>query len=64
MTNKYKASVCLISWGATIQSIKVPGRDGKLVDIVLGFDDIDGKNLRLLLTKNLLYPCVFQFSFS
>lgn len=43
LTNKYKAIVRLISWGASIQSIKVPNRDGKLADVVLGFDNIDGK---------------------
>ncbi|CAK9828340.1 Galactose mutarotase [Anthophora retusa] len=42
MTNRHKASVQLISWGAGIQAIKVPGRPGILGDIVLGFDDIDG----------------------
>lgn len=45
LTNKHKAIVRLISWGASIQSIKVPNRDGKLADVVLGFDDIDGKVL-------------------
>ncbi|TGZ47647.1 Aldose 1-epimerase [Temnothorax longispinosus] len=42
LTNKHKAIVRLISWGASIQSIKVPNRDGKLADVVLGFDDMDG----------------------
>ena len=43
MTNKHKASVQLISWGAGIQSIKVPNQSGILGDVVLGFDDIEGK---------------------
>ncbi|KAK9306201.1 hypothetical protein QLX08_003087 [Tetragonisca angustula] len=42
MTNKHKASVQLISWGAGIQSIKVPNQSGILGDVVLGFDDIEG----------------------
>ncbi|CAL1678752.1 unnamed protein product [Lasius platythorax] len=42
MTNKNKGIVRLISWGASIQSIKIPNRDGKLADVVLGFDDMDG----------------------
>ncbi|XP_019699819.1 aldose 1-epimerase [Harpegnathos saltator] len=42
LTNKHKAIVRLISWGASIQSIKIPNRDGKLVDVVLGFDDMEG----------------------
>ncbi|XP_017795549.1 PREDICTED: aldose 1-epimerase-like [Habropoda laboriosa] len=42
MTNRHKASVQLISWGAGIQAIKVPSRPGILGDVVLGFDDMDG----------------------
>ncbi|XP_063831871.1 galactose mutarotase isoform X1 [Ostrinia nubilalis] len=33
-------SVSVISYGATIQSIKVPDRTGVLADVVLGFNDI------------------------
>lgn len=40
--NKNGMSVSLISYGAIIQSIKVPNRSGHLDDVVLGFDDIDG----------------------
>jgi aldose 1-epimerase len=35
-------SVALLSYGAIIQSIKVPDRLGKVADVVLGFDDIAG----------------------
>lgn len=42
LTNKNEGIVRLISWGASIQSIKIPNRDGKLADVVLGFDDMDG----------------------
>ncbi|XP_017876261.1 aldose 1-epimerase-like [Ceratina calcarata] len=42
MTNKHKASVQLISWGAGVQAIKVPNQSGILGDIVLGFDDVEG----------------------
>ncbi|XP_053997930.1 galactose mutarotase-like [Hylaeus anthracinus] len=42
LTNSHKASVQLISWGAGIQSIKIPNGSGILGDVVLGFDDIDG----------------------
>lgn len=41
-TNKNKMSVSLISYGAIIQSIKVPDRSGNLDDVVLGFDDVCG----------------------
>jgi aldose 1-epimerase len=39
---KSGASVVLLSYGAIIQSIKVPDRAGQLDDVVLGFDDISG----------------------
>ncbi|XP_015110401.1 aldose 1-epimerase [Diachasma alloeum] len=42
LTNKTKASVTLITWGAGIQAIRVPNNRGILGDVVLGFDDIDG----------------------
>jgi aldose 1-epimerase len=35
-------SVVLLSYGAIIQSVKVPDRNGKLADVVLGFDDVSG----------------------
>lgn len=36
------SSLVLLSYGAIIQSIKVPNRTGHLNDVVLGFDDIAG----------------------
>ncbi|KAL0879594.1 hypothetical protein ABMA27_003321 [Loxostege sticticalis] len=35
-------SVSVISFGATIQSVKVPDSNGVIADVTLGFDDIDG----------------------
>lgn len=43
MTNRHKASVQLLSWGAGIQAVKVPNQLGILGDVVLGFDDMNGK---------------------
>ena len=42
ITNKSGASVSLISLGAGIQSVCVPDKNGKIEDVVLGFDDVDG----------------------
>lgn len=42
MTNRHGASVSLINFGASIQSVMVPGKDGKLKDICLGFDSMEG----------------------
>jgi len=51
LTNKNKGIVRLISWGASIQSIKIPNRDGKLADVVLGFDDMDGIHIYKLFAE-------------
>ena len=33
-------SARILSYGATLQSLLVPGRDGKVADVVLGYDDV------------------------
>ena len=42
LTNADGASVTAISYGAIITSLKVPDRHGKLDDVVLGYDTLDG----------------------
>ncbi|XP_012260288.2 galactose mutarotase-like [Athalia rosae] len=42
MTNSGKSSVRLISWGAGIQSVKIPNDKGILGDVVLGYDSMNG----------------------
>jgi aldose 1-epimerase len=42
LTNKNGVEVQLITFGAIVRSIKVPDRNGKVADIVHGFDDLDG----------------------
>ena len=42
LDNRRGVSVRLISLGATVQSLQVPGRDGVLADIVLGCPDVSG----------------------
>jgi aldose 1-epimerase len=34
--------VAVLTYGATIQSVVVPDRDGRVADVVLGFDDLAG----------------------
>lgn len=41
ITNKNGAFVELMTLGAGIHSINVPDRNGKLGDVVLGFDDVN-----------------------
>ncbi|MDR2657579.1 MAG: galactose mutarotase, partial [Oscillospiraceae bacterium] len=40
ITNESGASVSLVTLGGTITSINVPDRDGKLDDVVLGYDNV------------------------
>ncbi|MCI9285670.1 MAG: galactose mutarotase [Muribaculaceae bacterium] len=40
LTNKAGMEVCITNYGGRIVSIMAPGRDGKLHDVVLGFDSI------------------------
>ena len=40
LTNASGMEARIITYGAIIQSLKTPDRDGKLADIVLGFDDL------------------------
>ena len=42
LRNQKGMEVRLISYGAAIRGIKVPDRDGKMADVALGFDTIDG----------------------
>src|SRR5690349_11987130 len=46
ITNKSGASVKLMTLGASIVSIVVPDRSGKLDDIVLGYETFDGYSKR------------------
>ena len=41
LTNKSGASVTLSSLGAAIQKIMVPDKDGKLADVVIGYDKLE-----------------------
>ena len=42
LTNKKGLEAVVISYGATLVSLRVPDRDGKVADIVLGYDSLDG----------------------
>ncbi|MEV6347469.1 aldose epimerase family protein [Actinoplanes sp. NPDC051851] len=42
LTNRNGLSVSILSWGATVQSVLVPDRDGTLAEVALGFADLDG----------------------
>ena len=42
LTNRKGAEAKITTYGATVVSLKVPDRNGKFDDIVLGFDNIEG----------------------
>ena len=42
LSNPSGAEVRIINYGAIVVSLKVPGKDGKLRDVVLGYDDLAG----------------------
>ena len=42
LKSKGGAEARVISYGGIIVSLKVPDREGRLADVVLGFDDLDG----------------------
>jgi aldose 1-epimerase len=41
LTNRYGMSVTIIAYGAGIQSVVVPGRDGSFADVALGHSTLD-----------------------
>jgi aldose 1-epimerase len=42
LRSKGGAEARVINYGGTIVSLKVPDREGRLADVVLGFDDVEG----------------------
>src|SRR5215472_8394168 len=42
LTNKNGAEVAISTYGGVVVSLKVPDRHGKLGDVVLGFNSVDG----------------------
>lgn len=42
LKNSHGIEAVVITYGGILQSLMVPDKDGKLDDIVLGFDDVDG----------------------
>ena len=44
MINKNSLEITVISWGATIVSLKYPDKFGYVTDVVLGFDDLKSTN--------------------
>lgn len=41
--NGNNQEVDVISYGATVTAIRTPDKNGKVADVVLGFDNIEGK---------------------
>lgn len=45
ITNEKGAYIELVAYGATLNKIVVPDRDGKLYDVLVGFDTMEGQEL-------------------
>lgn len=41
LTNAHGMKATISDWGATLVSLEVPGRDGEMADVVLGFDRVE-----------------------
>ena len=52
LANRHGMSVSITNYGGIIQAIDVPGRDGRVANVVLGFGDVGGYTSQLYLTKN------------
>lgn len=42
LTNSHGISATVIAWGASLQSLKMPDRDGRIEDVTLGYPDMAG----------------------
>jgi aldose 1-epimerase len=42
LANAHGIEIDVITYGAIVVSVKTPDRDGRLADVVLGFDDLEG----------------------
>lgn len=42
LTNSFGSEVKIMTYGGIVLSIKIPDRDGKLGDVALGYDNLDG----------------------
>ncbi|GAA0735083.1 aldose epimerase family protein [Sphingomonas japonica] len=42
LTNKAGVSATVIAWGATLQALRMPDRDGRVADVMLGHNDMAG----------------------
>lgn len=53
LKNEAGQEVDIVTYGATITSIRTPDKQGNIADIVLGFDNVEGI---IKLQKNCSYP--------
>ena len=42
LRNSHGVQATVITYGATLQSLQIPDKNGKVADVVLGFDDVQG----------------------
>jgi aldose 1-epimerase len=55
LTNLHGVKVQLITLGAGLTNLLVPDKEGTLQDVVLGFDDLDGRILYYIVHVQLAF---------
>lgn len=60
-SNDDGVSVQVITYGATVTSIRCPDKYGNIADIALGFDELEGTNAIFLPFFSLFAHCVDYF---
>lgn len=45
LTNKANQQVDVVSYGAIIAGVRTPDKNGKIADVALGFDNLNGKRI-------------------
>lgn len=57
LKNNNGQEVDVLNYGATIRAVRTPDKGGRISDVVLGFDDINGTDYKTLL--NLINRIIF-----
>lgn len=47
LRNRAYQEVDIITYGATVTAVKTPDKEGNIVDVVLGFDNIEGTLIKI-----------------
>lgn len=48
LRNRACQEVDVITYGATVIAIRTPDKEGNIADVLLGFDNIEGSNFKII----------------